>query len=119
MGIPTYEVWKAFTMNSKYHYHYSWDETFVNNNEKYPWDSKINSAVWRGTTTYDSHQYLGAELHATPRGRLVQKSADLPHLIDAVFVDIIQQYSSQKEELMKQTRFSQERTKFDTQMRYK
>ena len=57
-------------------------------------------------------------MNETPRGKLVQKSMETPELIDAAFVNIIQQYKDQKQELRNQTVLG-DRMPFDDYMKYK
>mmetsp|Transcript_8816 Transcript_8816/g.19785 ORF Transcript_8816/g.19785 Transcript_8816/m.19785 type:complete len:412 (+) Transcript_8816:182-1417(+) len=112
---PSYVSWDSFHKEHKSHS--SWKSTFASYSRLYPWSSKINKAVWRGTTTYNP--YFGAvELNKTPRGELVQKSMEYPEIIDAGFVKFIQQYKSQKDELANQTVLTK-RMNFDDQMKYK
>ena len=95
----------------------SWNEAFASQSSKYQWSSKINKAVWRGSTTYNPI-YRGATLNATPRGQLVQKSIENPDLIDAAFTRLAQQYASREEELSNHTILTK-RMEFDEQMNYK
>lgn len=113
--VPTYTSWKTFHKAHKNHS--SWDSTFASQSEQYPWSSKINKAVWRGSTTYD-RRFYGMGLDETPRGQLVQTSMEHPDLIDAGFVKLNQQYSSQKNELVNQTIIA-DHMRFDHQMKYK
>ena len=62
--------------------------------------------------------YWGRHLNETPRGKLVKMSMQHPEFVDAGFVNIIQQYADQKEELANQTRLVN-RMKFDDFMKFK
>mmetsp|Transcript_28585 Transcript_28585/g.60329 ORF Transcript_28585/g.60329 Transcript_28585/m.60329 type:complete len:422 (-) Transcript_28585:140-1405(-) len=112
-AIPT----PSYSMLDYNRTHRMWQTIFASQSETYPWSSKINKAVWRGSTTY-SGQFFGADLNDTPRGRLVQESMQNPELIDAGFTSIVQQYESQKEALLNQTILT-ERIAFDDQMKHK
>eukprot|EP01082_Thalassiosira_pseudonana_P012692 g11429.t1 g11429 contig5:826938-828536(+) len=92
--------------------------TFANNERNFPWASKLNKAVWRGTTTHEQTQFRDSDFHDIPRAILVQKSIENPELIDAGFTEIIQKFEKQKEELTPQTIVT-DRIPFDDQMRYK
>ena len=115
IGVPSYEVWESY--NNEHETPASWNLTFDSHSKQYPWSSKINKGVWRGSTTYDQ-SFKGAKLNETPRGKLVQKSMETPELIDAAFVNIIQQYRNQKQELQNQT-ILRDRMPFDDYMKYK
>ena len=58
------------------------------------------------------------KIYEIPRGQLVKKSMDYPHLIDAGFVKFNQQFESMEDELSNQTILT-ERMPFDDQMKYK
>mmetsp|Transcript_3386 Transcript_3386/g.5892 ORF Transcript_3386/g.5892 Transcript_3386/m.5892 type:complete len:493 (+) Transcript_3386:3-1481(+) len=105
IAIPTFKSWE----NSK--------SNFTSYSKQYPWPSKINKAVWRGSTTYDSY-FAGAKLNDTPRGKLVQKSMGSPELIDAGFYRFTKQYESHEDELANHTILTN-RIPFDDQMKYK
>lgn len=55
-----------------------WDNYFQNSALLYPWESKINAAVWRGATT-GSQWFPG-------RAWLVEQTVKAPSVIDAQFV---------------------------------
>ena len=95
----------------------SWDVKLASNSENYPWSSKINKAVWRGSTTYHPSLW-GVELNDTPRGKLVQMSMTHPELIDAAFVNLAQYYKGKEGELRNLTIIAQ-KIPFDEQMTYK
>jgi len=65
----------------------SWDHTFQHNHDRYPWESKINKAVWRGTTTGSVPTGNCSDL---PRVQLVRKSMTQPDLFDVGFTGFIQ-----------------------------
>eukprot|EP00581_Thalassiosira_minuscula_P005396 CAMPEP_0183743866 /NCGR_PEP_ID=MMETSP0737-20130205/65438_1 /TAXON_ID=385413 /ORGANISM="Thalassiosira miniscula, Strain CCMP1093" /LENGTH=372 /DNA_ID=CAMNT_0025979495 /DNA_START=250 /DNA_END=1365 /DNA_ORIENTATION=+ len=113
--VPSYVSWMR--LRNDYKYFPTWKKVFSLQSRKYPWTSKLNKAVWRGTTTYDK-SYRGVELNETPRGVLVQKSMEHHELIDAGFVELIQQYKARKDDLLNQTILA-ERMDFDNQMKYK
>lgn len=116
IGMPSYETWNSF--HKEHTTHYSWEGTFANNERNFPWASKLNKAVWRGTTTHEQTQFRDSDFHDIPRAILVQKSIENPELIDAGFTEIIQKFEKQKEELTPQTIVT-DRIPFDDQMRYK
>ena len=95
----------------------SWDAKLASNSENYPWSSKINKAVWRGSTTYHPSLW-GVKLNNTPRGKLVQTSMTHPELIDAAFVNLAQYYKGKEGELRNLTIIAQ-KIPFDEQMTYK
>ena len=113
--MTSYANWQSY--HNKHKSHSSWDFTFNKDSHQYPWADKVNKAVWRGTTTHDK-VYWGQHLNETPRGKLVKRSIEHPDLIDAGFVNIIQQYADQKEELANQTRLV-DRMKSDNYMKFK
>ncbi|KAL7555158.1 hypothetical protein ACHAWF_018816 [Thalassiosira exigua] len=113
--VPTYHAWVNNIRQHKSRA--SWRVTFASQSEQYPWSSKLNKAVWRGSTTYNGH-YKGLPLDKTPRGSLVRLSMERPDLVDAGFHKLIQQYISQEEELSNQTILT-ERMHFDDQMNYR
>lgn len=75
----------------------TWDRTFKNYEYKYPWQSKIDRAVWRGSTT--GPQYVPFD--DLPRAKLVKKSMGRPDIIDAGFTSFVQGWEWQN--LSKQT----------------
>ena len=97
IGMPSYETWKYYHRSHKIEQH--WEQTFQLNERTYPWSTKINKAVWRGSTTYEGSQYHNSELGETPRGQLVSKSMEYPELIDAGFHKINQKFNEQKHDL--------------------
>jgi hypothetical protein len=114
ISVPTYINWKAFRdMDPS-----KWDAKIKSNERKYPWSSKIDRAVWRGSTTFPGF-YRGSELNEIPRGKLVQLSMNHPELIDAAFVNIVQYYKGKDDELRNQTIIAPRRMPFNEQMKYK
>ncbi|KAL3807429.1 hypothetical protein ACHAXA_003958 [Cyclostephanos tholiformis] len=75
----------------------SWDQTFKYHESKYPWHSKIDRAVWRGSTTGWQH----LPFNELPRAKLVKMSMDRPDIIDAGFTSFVQGWKWRK--LMNQT----------------
>jgi hypothetical protein len=114
IGLPSYEIWFSFRSHKDSS---SWDSTFAMYSERYPWNGKLKKAVWRGSSTYQQ-RYNGLDLSETPRGKLVQLSMTNPGLIDAAFVQLIQQYEGQKDALTNKTILA-DRMRFDDQMKYK
>ncbi|KAL7549095.1 hypothetical protein ACHAWF_012368 [Thalassiosira exigua] len=117
--ITTYASWNDFHQRTPL----SWSQTFQYQESKYPWSSKVDTAVWRGSTTYDRYQFHGAELDATPRGQLVRKSMQNPSLIDARFSGFVQQYASKNRSLSSQGSLPDfvpsQYMQFDDQMNHK
>ena len=116
VGMVSYETWNAF--HKTHDKHFTWDDTFANDEKRYPWDKKIHKVVWRGTTTHEQTQFGDAEFSDIPRAKLVQASIDNPDIIDAGFTAIIQKFEKDKDELTKQTRMA-DYIKFVDQMKYK
>ena len=68
-------------------------------NNNYPWDKKIQKAVWRGATTgidFQSSKWVGA-----PRLKLCLSSLDLEDELDARFSYLSQMTDSQRKILKK------------------
>jgi len=99
ISMPSYETWRYH--HTTHQVSSDWESTFITNEYHYPWNTKINKAIWRGSTTYEGSQYGNAELKDTPRGKLVQ-IASSTSLIDAGFTKINQKFSKQKNELKDQ-----------------
>ena len=112
VGIPSYVMWKNSLERSTL-----WDTNFALYSKKYPWTSKINKAVWRGSTTYLPN-FKELDLKDTPRGKLVRLSMTNASLIDAAFVRLIKQYKGQEDALANETILAGEMP-FDDQMKYK
>ena len=116
ISIPSYETWKYYHRTHKLSQ--DWETTFIQNDRSYPWSTKINKAVWRGSTTYEGSQYSSSELKDTPRGKLVLKSMEHPEFIDAAFHKILQKFKVQKKELKDQFTVSK-RMNLKDMMKYK
>ena len=116
ISIPSYETWKYYHRTHKLSS--DWERTFVQNDKYYPWSTKINKAVWRGSTTYEGSQYSQSELKDTPRGRLVLTSMEHPEFVDAGFHKINQKFKIQKKELKDQFTVSK-RMNLKDMMKYK
>jgi hypothetical protein len=70
----------------------TWDQTFEKHESKYPWHSKIDRAVWRGSTTGWPH----LPFDDLPRAKLVKKSMDRPDIFDAGFTSFVQGWEWRK-----------------------
>ena len=95
IGMPSYETW-AFYAHRSYPLEEHWEQTFHEDEKDYPWAKKLNKAVWRGSTTYES-RYSESTLGETPRGRLVNKSMEHPDLIDAGFHKLVEKFRVEKQ----------------------
>lgn len=73
IGAPSYKTWKSLINEKIYS---SWEATFRENQEVYPWRNKKKKAVWRGSTTSNKNMHGHLDLNDTPRGRLVQSGFD-------------------------------------------
>lgn len=102
ISMPSYEIWKFY--HRTHVTSADWERDFQYIKGKYPWNSKLRKAVWRGATTYEGHQYHNSELGDTPRGQLVTTSMTHPELIDAAFHKIIQKFKSRKVEVSNEFR---------------
>ena len=89
----------------------TWDRTFKNHELKYPWQSKIDTAIWRGSTT--GTHLLFDDL---PRAKLVKKSMSRPDIIDAGFTSFVQGWEWQN--LSNQT-IAANRIPFEDLMKYR
>jgi hypothetical protein len=70
----------------------TWDRTFKNHESKYPWQSKIDRAIWRGSTT----GWPLLPFDDLPRAKLVKKGMGRPDIIDAGFTSFVQGWEWQK-----------------------
>ena len=93
LGIPTYDHWRKYKHIRDDAANY-WYNIFINQEEKYPWNTKINKAVWRGSTTGDASNWRDL-----PRSKLVQYSLDYPSILDAAFVEVVQRDKTEKKEI--------------------
>jgi len=109
LGIPTYAQWRKH----KHKDYYSWDLIFKLQNQKYPWETKIDKAVWRGSTTGDATNWRNL-----PRSKLVQYSLDHPTILDAAFVEIVQRNETEKEEIIA-SGFNESAIPFEDFQKYK
>jgi hypothetical protein len=126
IGMVSYESWSVFRTKTiptsswfslQNWYSRDWDRTFQYQQRTYPWSTKINKAVWRGSTTGHS---LEANITNLPRGRLVRHGMERPDLIDAGFTSFVQYFASMKEELLsKNLTITAKQMQFDDQMNYR
>jgi len=107
---------KKHTYHDTWFFDYTWDHTFKKYERKYPWLSKLDKAVWRGSTTGPANLGPHNTFDALPRAHLVKKSMDRPDLIDAGFTSFVQGWESEK--LSNQTIVA-EHMRFDDQMKYR
>ena len=94
IGVPSYKAWRDLrkTKDKKA----DWETTFQDNEERYPWSSKRDQAVWRGSTTYNKALFGHLPFHEIPRARLVEESRRHRHLIDAGFHKIVGKYENSR-----------------------
>ena len=119
IGMPGYESWNAFRNKHTYHdswlFDYTWNNTFKKYERKYPWESKIDRAIWRGSTT-GPEKKLNITFDDLSRAILVKKSMDRPDIIDAGFTSFVQGW--EREEHLNKTIVSSH-IPFDDLMKYK
>ena len=115
ISMPCYASWMK--IHPSHMSEERWTEVFSLNEKQYPWSSKKDKAVWRGSTTYAS-QFRERELNETPRGRLVKQSMENPELIDAGFTKINQKFAPQREKLAGETIVTK-KIPFRDMMKYK
>jgi len=65
IGMPSYKMWKDISKKKG---------NQISKHNKYSWDSKINKAIWRGSTTANRAMYGHLPLNEIPRSKLVQLS---------------------------------------------
>ena len=111
-AMPGYEAWSSFA-NYKAR---TWDKTFLKDETKYPWQSKIDKAVWRGSTTGPKPNYVSFD--KLPRAQLVKISMDRPDLFDVGFTSFLQGWEKIQNEVMNQTKIT-ETMPFLDQMKYR
>ena len=116
IGMVSYETWNAFS--KRHDKHFTWDETFSNDEKRYPWKDKINKVVWRGSSTYELSRFADADFIDIPRAKLVKAGMENPDVIDAGFTAIIQKFEKEKDDLLKLTKMG-EYIPFVQQMKYK
>ncbi len=103
LSMPSYETWKYYRRSRRTAS--DWERAFEIDGAAHPWSSKIRKAVWRGSTTYEGHQYHASELGETPRGRLVKIGMERrPELFDVAFHKINQKFASRRKELASEFR---------------
>ena len=103
LSMPSYETWKYYRRSRRTAS--DWERAFEIDGTAYPWSSKMRKAVWRGSTTYEGHQYHKSELGETPRGRLVKIGmGQRPDLFDVAFHKINQKFASRRKELASEFR---------------
>lgn len=116
ISMPTFDLWTTVHSITEDAY---WDSKFQKDSMRYPWSSKINMAVWRGSTTYyEEFHKNDANFSDIPRAKLVEKTREYPDLIDAAFTQLVQKFKPMKDEIEQQTVMA-ERMAFDDQMKYK
>ena len=87
-----YEAWASF--HNKHTHRDTWffastrDRTFKKHERKYSWTSKIDKAVWQGST-------IGAQnnFDELPLAVLVKNSMDRPDIIDAGLTSFLQDWT--------------------------
>jgi len=90
IGMPSYKMWRDVSKKNNR----------ISKHKKYPWDSKINKAIWRGSTTANKSMYGHLPLNEIPRSKLVQLSlstdkdddTDSRSLIDAGYHKVVGKY---------------------------
>lgn len=95
IGVPAYKSWRDLQHVKKARNisdDQRWEATFLENESKYPWSSKRNQAVWRGSTTFNKALYGHLPFRELPRSKLVQVSQMFPNLIDAGFHKLVGKY---------------------------
>eukprot|EP00970_Alexandrium_tamarense_P011879 scaffold2596_cov194-Alexandrium_tamarense.AAC.4 len=103
IGIPSYKSWRDLQRNKEKSDDDVWDSAFSQNRIRYPWESKLNKAVWRGSTTFNKGIYGEVEFHELPRARLVAKGKERSSLIDAAFHKFVGKYEMDKKRLANET----------------
>ena len=106
VGVPGYRAWTTSTSLKS---EADWDRKFQNIEHKYPWAKKKKKALWRGGTTGQAKRIPGnreqRDFFSLPRTKLVQKSMENPHIIDAAFHKMTQ-YFAKRKDLEKKTRIA-------------
>lgn len=120
ISMVGYESINSFRKKHAYHdtwfFDYTWDHTFKKDERTYPWLSKLDKAVWRGSTTGPANLGPNNTFGALARAHLVKKSMDRPDLIDAGFTSFVQGWEFEK--LSNQT-IATGHMPFDDQMKYR
>jgi hypothetical protein len=94
-GMPSYKAWRDWSKRTKDDKDY-WQDTFRANNDEYPWEDKLNKAVWRGATTFNKGLYGNLDFHDIPRVRLVEIAREST-LIDAAFHKLVGKYEDESQ----------------------
>ena len=96
IGMPSYKMWKDVKKKNNQ----------ISKHKKYSWDSKINKAIWRGSTTANKAIYGHLPLNEIPRSKLVQLSLSTDKdddtdgsrsLIDAGYHKVVGKYRLDKD----------------------
>ncbi|KAL3794138.1 hypothetical protein HJC23_012845 [Cyclotella cryptica] len=90
VGMPSYKAWRDVSRSIKVDENY-WKNEFRKNYKQYPWASKLNMAVWRGSTTFNKGLYGSLDFDDIPRAKLVEKGKE-SELIDAAFHKLVGKY---------------------------
>ena len=116
MAVPAFESWdrvKNVRLDNL------WDQIFATYNLKYPWFSKQNKVVWRGSTTYYTEYHKEeTKIGDIPRGKLVELTRQHPELIDAKFTSLVQVFRHKGDEIANETIMG-DYMEFNDQMNYK
>lgn len=98
IGMPSYKAWrdasKSVTVDENY-----WKNEFRKNHKQYPWATKLNMAVWRGSTTFNKGLYGRLGFDEIPRAKLVEKGKE-SDLIDAAFHKLVGKYEDETQTRM-------------------
>jgi hypothetical protein len=111
--IPGYEPWRLIR-DLRISNRYSWGRRFMNIGRRYPWRTKIEMAVWRGSTTgfwYPTFDDL-------PRAKLVKAGAIRSDIFDVGFTSFVMGWEEQMEELWNYTRVANY-ISYDDLMKYR
>ena len=122
ISMTGYESWNSFRNMHSYHdswfFDYTWDAMFKKYERKYPWKSKIDIAIWRGSTTGLERLEFNNTFDELPRAKLVKTSMDRPDIIDAGFTSFVQGWETIQDDLWNQT-IASSHIPFDNLMKYK
>lgn len=116
-GMPSYKAWRDASKSTRHKGQY-WLDTFEKNNDQYPWETKINMAVWRGATTFNKSLYGHLDFDDIPRVKLVQKSKE-NKLIDAAFHKLVGKYEDEMQTPAYVKTLMKDSIPLDEMMRYK
>jgi len=95
LATPTYEQWRKY-QNIENSTH--WDAVFQKQDEDYPWNHKIQKAVWRGAATGEKREY--PNWNDLPRTKLVKLAVENPAIMDARFTGFSNRNESEKKEII-------------------